>query len=200
MYHYHILSLDREETVRKLYEKQKRQPLKGDWIQLLKSDFEFMGIQLDEQAIIITPKQVYRKKIKYLIRKAALNELTELKNTLSKIRDLKYETLIIQPFFKCPKFHSHERKLLYSLRSRMHPSKNIFRKMHPNSLKCSLGCIADEDQRHIFENCSALKSYHYKYLYDFIFKDSDKQKEAISVFISIEQKRQELIQCAENNL
>ena len=72
--------------------------------------------------------------------------------------------------------------------------------MHPNSSKCSLGCIADEDQRHIFKNCSALKSYQYKYLYDFIFKDSDKQKEAISVFISIEQKRQELIQCAENNL
>ena len=77
MYHYHILSLDREETVRKIYEKQKLQPLKGDWIQLLKSDFEFMGIPLDEQEIMITPKQVYRKKIKDLIRKAALNEITE---------------------------------------------------------------------------------------------------------------------------
>ena len=82
----------------------------------------------------------------------------------------------------------------------MHPSKNNFRKMHPNNLKCSLGCIADEDQRHIFENCSALKSFQYTNLYNFIFEDSDKQKEAISVFISIEQKRQELFQCAENNL
>ena len=76
---------------------------------------------------------LYRKKIKDLIRKAALKELTEKKNTLSKIRELKYETLKIQPYLKCPKFHRDERKLLYALRSRMHPSKNNFRKMYPKN-------------------------------------------------------------------
>ena len=49
-----------------------------------------MDMQLDEQEIIETPKNIYRKKIKDLIRIAALKELTEKKNTLSKIRELKY--------------------------------------------------------------------------------------------------------------
>ena len=82
MYHYHILSLKEEETVRKIYEKQKEEHSKGDWIELLKNDFEFMGIDLNEQEIKGTPKSIYRKKIKDLIRKAAFKELTE--NTNSK--------------------------------------------------------------------------------------------------------------------
>ena len=36
MYHHHILSLDKNETVRKVYEKQKEGHFKGDWIELLK--------------------------------------------------------------------------------------------------------------------------------------------------------------------
>ena len=74
MYHYHILGLDCNETVRKIYEKQKLEPLKGDWIELLKTDFKFMEIEFDEEEIKRTPKNVYRKKIKDLIRKAALKE------------------------------------------------------------------------------------------------------------------------------
>ena len=86
MYHYHILSLKEEETVRKIYEKQKEEHSKGDWIELLKNDFEFMGIDLDEQEIKGTPKSIYRKKIKDLIRKAAFKELTENKNLNIKLK------------------------------------------------------------------------------------------------------------------
>ena len=85
MYHHHLLSLDREETIRKIYDKQKLEPLKGDWIQLLKNDFEFMGVEVDEHEIMKTPKNVYRQKIKSLIRNSAFKELTEKKNSLSKI-------------------------------------------------------------------------------------------------------------------
>ena len=77
MYHHHILSLNTEETVRKIYEKQKTGHLKGDWIELLKSDFDFMEIDIDEEEIKRTPKNIYKKKIKDLIKKAAFKELTE---------------------------------------------------------------------------------------------------------------------------
>ena len=106
---------------------------------------------------------------------------------------MKYETFVIQPYLKCSKFNLHERKLLFSLRSRMHPAKNNFNKMHSPNLKCSLGCDSDEDQRHIFEQCEVLKSHLYMKLYDNIFHDSTKQKEAISIFLNLEARRKELL-------
>ena len=193
MYHHHILGLDRDETVRKIYEKQKEATLKGDWFNLLKTDFEFMNINFDEQEIKRTPKETYRKKINDLIKRAAFKELLEMKNSKSKTKDLKYETFYIQPYLKCPKFNNSERKLLYSLRSRMHPARNNFKKLHSSNLTCSLGCNSNEDQRHIFENCEVLKSNLSMNMYDYIFLDKEKQKEAISIFIILEERRKELL-------
>ena len=75
----------------------------------------------------------------------------------------------------------------------MHPAKNYFKKMHLPNLKCSLGCNSDEDQRHIFEQCEVIKSHLHMKLYDNIFQDSTKQKEAISVFLMLEERRKELL-------
>ena len=72
MYHHHILGFDREETVGKIYEKQKEAPLIGDWFKLLKTDFEFMEIYFDEQEIKRTPKETYRKKINDLLKEQHL--------------------------------------------------------------------------------------------------------------------------------
>ena len=80
MYHYHILHLEEDETVRKIFEKQKGSCFKGDWIELIKEDFVFMGIDIDEDLIKSTPKDTYRKYIKSLIRKAAFKELIKKKN------------------------------------------------------------------------------------------------------------------------
>ena len=155
-----------------------------------------MDIDIDEEEIKRTPKSIYKNKIKDLIRKAAFKELTEKKNSKSKIKDLKYETFAIQPYLKCSKFNNIEINLLYSLRSRMHPAKTNFRTMYLKNPKCSLGCNADEDQRHIYENCEVLHSDQNKNIYSYIFEDSEKQKEAISSFINIEERRRELIQTA----
>ena len=76
----------------------------------------------------------------------------------------------------------------------MHPAKINFRKMHPKNLQCYLGCSSDEDQRHIFEKCKVLQSDNNRNLYDYIFGESHKQKEAISAFILLEERRRDLIQ------
>ena len=97
-----------------------------------------MGADLDEQEISSIPKDIYRKKIKYLIIKAAFRVLTEMKNSKFKIKDLTYETFTIQSYLKSPQFNSAERNIIYSLRLRMHPAKINFRKMYSNNLKCTL--------------------------------------------------------------
>ena len=100
MYHHHIINLGEEETVKKIYEKQKQGSFKEDWINLIKHDFEFMGIDFNEEDIKKTPKDTYRKKIKYLVRKAAFKELLERKNQISKMKDIEYKSYDIQPILR----------------------------------------------------------------------------------------------------
>ena len=87
-----------------------------------------MGIDINEEDIKKTPQDTYRKKIKYLVRKAAFKELLEKKNEISKIKNIEYESYDMQLYLKSNSFNCAERNLLYSLRSRMHPAKNNFRR------------------------------------------------------------------------
>ena len=192
MYHHHIVNLGEEETVKKIYEKQKQDSFKGDWFQLIKQDFAFMGIDMNEDEMKKTPKEIYRKKIKTLVNKAAFQELLEEKKKLSKIKNINYDSYDIQPYLKSNVFTSEERNLLYALRSRMHPAKLNFKKMHSNNLYCSYGCLANEDQRHLFQECSRLDSKDKEDVYDFLFQNTGRQKKAVSAFIQIERRRKEI--------
>ena len=60
MFHHEILTRDENETLRKVYNKQKEEPLKLDWYTLLEKDFTFLGTSMDEEKISRTPKEVYK--------------------------------------------------------------------------------------------------------------------------------------------
>ena len=64
MYHHFILTRDEKETIHKIYKKQKEEFVKGDWFQLLKEDFQFMNIVMNEEKIKNTSKDVYKKERK----------------------------------------------------------------------------------------------------------------------------------------
>ena len=81
LYHHHIVSRDESETIKKIYNKQKENPLKGDWFQLIEKDFSFLSIELNENDIKSTNKCDYKKKIKKLIMKAAFIEYMKEKRT-----------------------------------------------------------------------------------------------------------------------
>ena len=51
LYHHHIITQNENETIRKIYEKQKTTLTKGDWFQLLKEDFQFIEQELDDEKI-----------------------------------------------------------------------------------------------------------------------------------------------------
>ena len=67
MYHHHILTRDKEETSFKIYSKQKEETVKGDWLELLKSDSDFIKKDMNENKIASTPKSLYEKTIKKLL-------------------------------------------------------------------------------------------------------------------------------------
>ena len=71
MYHHHIVNQNDEETIKKVYNKQKEEAVKGDWIKLIEKDFSFIGKEMDENKIKETSKSAYKKWIKREVKKAA---------------------------------------------------------------------------------------------------------------------------------
>ena len=124
--------------------------------------------------------------------KCAFNYLLAQKNKHTKINEVDYVTLEIQPYMKNKYFTNKEVSLLYSLRSKCYQAKANFKNMHSNNLLCTFGCNVLEDQRHIFTECQSLllniilpENTHYIH----IFGDVVKQKEVIKLFLEIEDVR-----------
>ena len=97
MYHYNILTQEDNETIKKMYEKQKKNSTKGDWFQLLKEDFNFIEEDMDEEKIKTMSKQEYKQKIKVLVRKASFKVLNEEKQGHKKVKNIVYD-FVIQPY------------------------------------------------------------------------------------------------------
>ena len=71
MCHHHSVNQNDEETVKKVYNKQKEEAVKGDWIKLIENDFLFIGKEMDEVKIKQTSKSVYKNLIKMEVKRAA---------------------------------------------------------------------------------------------------------------------------------
>ena len=54
-----------------------------------------------------------------------------------------------------------------------------------------MGCNTDKNQAHIFQDCQVLHPQNTQdnVEYNFIFKETSKQKQAIQIFLSLEEKR-----------
>ena len=61
MYHHHIISREDNELIKKVYNKQKEHYTKGDWLQTVISDFQFIDVIMNEDVIRSTPKEQYKK-------------------------------------------------------------------------------------------------------------------------------------------
>ena len=185
MYHQEILKRDTNETINKIYLKQKDSPVKGDWLNLLKEDFNFIGTEINEEEIIATPKATYKKKIKQLINKAVFQYLMNLKQGHSKLNDVEYTIFQLQPYMATKTMTNEEKELLFNLRSKCHSSQANFRKMHRNNLKCIFNCPDNEDQMHSFTKCRPILSRidnAYSVKYENIFGTLQDQKHTIQVF------------------
>ena len=202
LYHQHILTRDDSETIKKIYFKQKEESCRGDWYKIIQRDFQFLGIKMDENVIINTPKLVYKKFIKSLIKKAAFEEYMQEKSSKSKLDEVTYESLKIQPYLTEYKLNTQEKNLLYSLRSRSHPAKSNYKKMYNNQLQCTFLCLENEDQKHIFEKCEKIRAQLHTIEateLSQIYKDLNQQIQAAKYFIQVEEIRCLMVQKLNQN-
>ena len=192
MFHHEILTRDSQETLSKVYRKQKEEPTKGDWFTLLEKDFGFLGIAMNEEQIKRTPKEQYKKEIMKQIRSSAFTYFMNLKETHTKLDSVQYNKLEFQQYLGSKLLTNKEKTLLYLLRSRCYDAKSNFKKLFKNQLNCRFGCLAQEDQAHIFKNCHKINSIHKENTnieYSDIFCDVTKQIRTIKQFSGIEKIR-----------
>ena len=146
------MNRDSKELVRRIYEEQIRNPSKGDFIELIKSDFQTISEVQDDKKIANTTKNNYKKYIKNCIRNAAFKYLTDLQSTHSKVRELKYQNLETQKYMITPIFTNEEVSMLHALRSKTTKCKANFKFKYSNEdLFCTVCHTEIEEQQHLLK-------------------------------------------------
>ena len=116
IYHHHIINRDNDEVIKKIYQKQEESPCKGDWALLIKKDFEFIGEQINQNFILNTSKKDYSKFIRNKVQSAAFESYLQLKGvSKKKMKDLKYDKLMIQNYLVSDQLSLEDKYLLSSL-------------------------------------------------------------------------------------
>ena len=131
------------------------------------------------------------------VEKAAIASYMKRKEEkLTKLEAIKYSSFKLQPFFTCSEFGPKEIKIMSLLRSKCHPAKSNFKKRHRNDMKCRVGCITEETQFHIFEECTPILNIigPGKNIYlNKIYGTLEEQISIIAILVQIEDIRVKLI-------
>ena len=197
-YLYNILNKPDSELIKRVYEAQKLKTTKGDWIELIKRDFELIEEDFDEDFIKETTKYIFKKFVKTKITKAAFKYLESIKNGHSKIRDIKYNKLEVQPYILSDELSNEEISSMFAVRSRMTNVKRNFINKFNQNLSCTLGCEVEENQEHLLD-CKFLidkledKSILAECEYSEVFGNIDQQIKMCKIFSKILKIKEELV-------
>ena len=116
---HNIIRRDKNELIYRIYKAQMESPLPGDWINLLKSDFNLIELPFNEEKIKNMKPKIFKKLIKAKIKCAALKYLKEIQSEHSKIKLISYPKLEMQKYLSSKEFNNEQVNLLAALRSRM---------------------------------------------------------------------------------
>ena len=141
----HILSLEENEIVKKVYTAQKQNPTSGDFVQLVEKDL--MDLRITQAHLELHGKSDFKKLLKNIVTKEAFKELLELKEKHTKVKHIEYDTLKIQNYLQSPNICTEETQVLASLRSNcIKTVRTNFPKLYKNRVYCPLKC---EEQNQI---------------------------------------------------
>ena len=109
---------------------------------------------------------------------------------------LNYKNICLQEYLSSQEFSLKEKKLLFALRSSCYNAKMNFKKLNRQNLQCSLKCTNEETQSHIFQSCRPiLDKLGLTEVPNIsqIYATTLEQKQAIEIFVKIDDTRKQLI-------
>ena len=196
-----ILSRDDEELTKRILREQQCHPSPGDFVKLIKDDFDVCDLTYNEDIIIMSGKEQFKKMINTNLKRAAFKVLLAKQQGHSKVRDIKYEKFEVQPYLTSREFSNDDASLLAALRS--HTVRGIrcnIKTLYRNKTQCPLKCSPSSPQQDTQEHllvCSKLVLNNvlacHNITHNDIYGDIEKQKMAVSVFKEIINKRNKLL-------
>ena len=200
-----ILSRNDNELIKRVFIAQQAHPCPGDFITLVKEDFQKIGETYDQETLCTTPKTIFKRYLKQKIRDAVFSELSNIQAGHSKVRDIVYTNFKIQPYLNHPSFSNSDCKILFALRSHsLRGIKGNFSSINKEDMSCPLFCDnikPQDDQPHILVCKKLLGQLSSKDLeattlseYNHIYGSLEEQKSVVSTFRTLLKVRENLLE------
>ena len=122
-------------------------------------DLKTLKIDLSLNEIKLMKKSSFKNLVKKKCNLAALKYLNDIKVTHSKLDNLNYQTLEIQPYLTTSTIYPDMAQKIFKWRTRMENFKGNFKNGN-DDISCILGCKEDDLQEN-FLNCKAIQDYVY---------------------------------------
>ena len=113
-----------------------------------------LQINLSHEQLKKISKQKLSKIVKKQVKQKAFEDLSEVKDTHKKTKNLKYDKLQIQPYLRY--LTLDDAKMAFKIRSNMIDVKSNFSSQHRQNMNCRLCLIEIDDQSHLL-TCEYLK-------------------------------------------
>ena len=180
-----ILNRNDTELTKKIYNAQKLDPVKGDWVTLVKEDLETIEIHLSEEEIVKTKKTHFKKLVRKYVKDAVFKKLKDMQKEHTKIKDIKYDSFKIQPYLVSDTLNPEQTALLFNLRANtVNGFKMCFTSIYRNDLKCKLGCQENDTLAHCI-SCKVIDTKMHKSSninFNAIFATNEVQKNIVLKF------------------
>ena len=145
-------------------------------------------------------KGQFKKMVKEKVKKCAFEFLLQIKESHSKLSNIRYDDFKMQDYLADSSFNLREKQLLFRLRSRTFEAKANFRNRYQNNLQCDLcGTCPEQTQKHILEDCDYIISNcadvaeNITAEHDDIYRDKSKQLAVTRLYSKIEDIRNALL-------
>ena len=119
MFLHHILTRDRKALISQVLWAQIQQPCRGDWYCVVMEDMDTLKLNLTLEDMAGMSKHVLRNQVKKKLEVAALNLLNDKKKSLSKMSNLEYQSLTVQPYLTSSTTSTRLKRLQFKWRTNM---------------------------------------------------------------------------------
>ena len=146
-----ILKRNDTEFTKQIYISQKANPLSGDWCNLVAEDFNKIGLHISDEHIAQLNDVDYKQLIRKKVHETALQDLYQLQEGHSKVRDNIYNGLQKPTQYLVNRNISYRQaSIMFALRSKtLRGIKNNFKKMYSDNTLCWVCERSEDTQEHL---------------------------------------------------
>ena len=183
---YYILTQDKESILFRVFEAQKNNRNRKDWVTSVTQDLEELELDVSFETIQEMGKEKWRNTVRNTIQLKSFRKLEKIKETHSKVKNIKHSRLEMQDYLMpndVEKMTKDEVQMIFKIRCRSLNLKMNMKNQY-ETFTCMVCLIEDETQSHVYECKEIFKLNNNKQIeipkYEEIFNGNVHQKVIIA--------------------